>query len=192
MPAKIKYTKEQIIEAALNVVRENGSGALSARALARKLGTSPQPIFSYFDNMEQVQTATVNAAKTFYAEYVKKGLQQTPAFKGVGMQYILFAKNEPKLFQMLFMSEKGAEDVHHLLPIMDDNYAVILRALRDYYNLDEEESNRLYIHLGIYSHGIATLIVRKVCDFSMEDVDRMLSEVFKSLLKEIKGDKVDD
>ncbi|MGN0517174.1 MAG: TetR/AcrR family transcriptional regulator [Acutalibacteraceae bacterium] len=192
MPAKIKYTKEQIIEAALNVVREKGAGALSARTLAKKLGTSPQPIFSYFDNMEQVQTATVNAAKSFYAKYVQKGLQQTPAFKGVGMQYILFAKNEPKLFQMLFMSEKGAEDVHQLLPIMDDNYAIILRTLRDLYNLNEEESNRLYIHLGIYSHGIATLIARKVCNFSMDDVSKMLTEVFTSLLKEIKGDKVDD
>lgn len=44
--------------------------------------------------MEEVQQETVNAASGVYDTYVEQGLAETPAFKGVGMQYFLFAKNE--------------------------------------------------------------------------------------------------
>lgn len=35
-----------------------------------------------------------------------KGIPQTPAFRGVGEQYVLFAVEEPNLFKLLFMNEK--------------------------------------------------------------------------------------
>lgn len=189
MPPKAKFTKEQIVEAALDIVREEGIETLTARALGKRLGSSSCPIFTVFQNMEEVQEETLKAAKAVYAGYVQKGLQQTPAFKGVGMQYILFAKNEPNLFQLLFMSQKDTEDVNQLLPAIDDNYPLILQTVRDYYNLDEEAAKRLYIHLCIYSHGIATLYARKVCNFSMKEVGELLTEVFKSLIREKKGGK---
>ena len=42
----------------------------------------------------------------------------------------------------------------------------------------------LYRHLWIYSHGIATLCATSMCKFTGEEIGNMLTEVFKSLLKE--------
>ena len=39
MPPKPKYTKEEIINAALDMVREKGADSLTARDLGAKLGT---------------------------------------------------------------------------------------------------------------------------------------------------------
>ena len=55
MPPKFKFTKAEMIKAALELVREGGMDALTARALAKKLGCSAKPIFGLFQNMQEVQ-----------------------------------------------------------------------------------------------------------------------------------------
>ena len=44
MPPKAKFTKAEIIEAALNIVRADGYEALTSRALGTYLGSSARPV----------------------------------------------------------------------------------------------------------------------------------------------------
>lgn len=188
MPPKAKFSREEIIEAALEIVREEGIDALTARALGIKLGSSARPVFTVFRNMEEVQQAVKDAAKTLYREYIQRGLSENPAFKGVGTQYILFAVKEPKLFQMLFMTEQNqVPDLSNVLPLIDENYEQILMSVRNGYGLDEACAENLYHHLWIYTHGIATLCATKICRFTGEEISRMMTEVFIGLLKSVKA-----
>ena len=192
MPPKCKFTREEIIKTALDLTREEGINAVTARALGAKLASSSKPIFSVFENMEEVQAEVQKAAKALYAEYIQVGLQQEPAFKGVGMQYILFAIKEPKLFQLLFMSEQPQKpSVEGVLPIIDESYNQILQSVQNGYGLDENAAEDLYRHLWIYSHGIAVLCATNMCSFTAEEIGKMMSEVFVGLLKEIKGGKAE-
>ena len=77
-----------------------------------------------------------------------------------------------------------AENV--LLYIDEENKDKILSSIENGYGLNREISEQLYLHLWIYSHGIAVLIATKVCVFSAEKVSEMLTEVFVSMLKKIK------
>lgn len=184
MPPKAKFSREEIIEAALDIVREESVDALTSRSLGTKLGSSARPIFTVFRNMEEVQQAVTEAAKTLYGQYVQKGLSETPAFKGVGTQYILFAVNEPKLFQLLFMTEqKQVPDLSGVLPLIDDSYEQILSSIQRDYGITEAFAKKLYHHLWIYTHGIATLCATKMCRFTGEEINGMITEVFRSLLK---------
>lgn len=188
MPPKAKFSKSEIIEAALNIVREAGSSALTARALGVALGSSARPVFTVFQGMEEVQNAVVLSAKTMYKDYVEKGLSEKPAFKGVGMQYILFSINEPKLFRLLFMAEhEQIPDLSDVLPLIDDNYELILSSIQTEYAVDCAVAEKLYHHLWIYTHGIATLCATKMCRFTAEEIRSMVTEIFVSLLKEMKG-----
>ena len=190
MPPKCKFTREEIRQTALDIARNEGHASVTARALGAKLGSSPKPIFSVFKNMEEVQAEVQKAAKALYAEYVQIGLQQTPAFKGVGTQYILFAMEEPKLFQLLFMSEQAQKPpVAGILPIIDESYAQILRSVQDGYGLSQRDAESLYRHLWIYTHGIAALCATNTCSFTAEEISSMMTEVFTALLKEVKGGK---
>ncbi len=190
MPPKCKFTREEIIYAALSITRTEGAAAVTARALGAKLGSSSKPIFSVFENMEEVQAEVLKAAKALYAGYIQVGLKQNPAFKGVGTQYILFAINEPKLFQLLFMTEQPQKpSVSGILPIIDESYDKILQSVRDGYGLGEKDAENLYRHLWIYSHGIAVLCATNMCSFTAEEISGMMTEVCRSLLKEIKSSK---
>lgn len=193
MPPKPKFSKDEIIEAALNIVRADGISSLTARALGLKLGSSARPIFTVFQSMEEVQQAVMEAAKKLYREYVEKGLSEKIAFKGVGTQYILFAVTEPKLFQLLFMAEqKDIPDLSGVLPLIDESYEKILLSIQNGYGINEASAQNLYQHLWIYSHGIAALCATKMCRFTGAELGEMISEIFISLLKNLKAGEGND
>lgn len=185
MPPKAKFTKQQIAEAGLEIVRYGGIENLTARALGKKLGSSSCPIFTVFENMEEVQHEVLMATQNKYNEYTLRGLSQNPAFKGIGEQYIQFAKDEPKLFQLLFMSEKlNTMSVDDRLAL-DDYYEEIVLSIQTQYGISESNSKKLYRHLWIYTHGISTLIATKVCFFTDEEISSMLTETFSGFIGKI-------
>lgn len=193
MPPKAKFTKEEIVSAALKITRASGINAVSARAIGAALNSSARPIFTVFRNMEEVQREVIDAAKRLYNEYVRQGLEQKPAFKHVGMQYIHFSVNEPKLFQLLFMSEqKEIPNLSEVLSLIDQNYQNIYLSIMEEYGVDERTAERLYRHLWIYTHGIASLCATKVCAFDESEMNDMLTEVFVGLLQREKQEKEHD
>lgn len=187
MPPKAKFTKNEIVAEAFRIVRNEGMQALTARSLGNGLKSSPRPIFTVFKSMEEVQCEVLCYAKELYNQYISEGLKENPAFKGVGKAYIQFAIEEPKLFQLMFMSEqKEIPDVNSVLGLIDYNNEKILKSIEDGYGLNYELSKLLYLHLWIYAHGIAVLLATKVCNFSADEISLMLTQVCSNLLKKIK------
>ena len=62
MPPKAKFTRNEIVDTAYELVREQGAEALTAREVAKGLGTSPSPIFALFRDMEELKTAVKERA----------------------------------------------------------------------------------------------------------------------------------
>lgn len=187
MPPKPKFTRDDIIQCAVNIVRERGMEQLTARELGKALNSSARPIFTVFSSMDDVKKEVIAMAKAEYRAYVERGLGESPAFRGVGMAYITFAVNEPKLFQLLFMSEvKPNDKLQNVLKYVEDSYALILKSIMEPYGLDEKTSVRLYHHLWIYTHGIAAMCATNLCQFEKTEIETMMTEVFKSLLTAIR------
>ena len=190
LPPKSKFTEEEIISAALTIVERDGIDGLTARELGKSLGSSARPIFTVYDSMDEVRQGVIAAAKSVYASFVEKGLTERPAFKGVGKAYIEFATKRPKLFGLLFMRTDGsAPTVDSVLDMIDESAPRILQSVIDEYALDEKSAKRLYTHLWLYTHGIATLIATGVCKFSESEISDMLTDVFIGLLVKIKSGK---
>lgn len=188
MPPKAKFTRDEIVEAALNIVKTDGIEALTSRSLGTHLGSSARPIFTVFNNMDEVQQAVIKSARTMYKEeYVNKGLMEKHPFKGVGMQYIFFSIKEPKLFQLLFMTEQSQiPDLPGVLPLLEESYDKILLSIQEDYGINETLAKNLYHHLWIYTHGIATLCATKMCRFTGDEISSMITEVFASILKNVR------
>lgn len=187
MPPEAKFTKQQIIDAAFTLVRKNGIDSLTARALGMQLGSSARPIFTVFQNMEEVRQEVFCAAAALYKSYVEKGLAESIAFKGVGTQYILFAMQQPKLFQLLFMQkQQNIPNLQNVLAEIDASYPAILASVENSYAVDAATAKLLYQHLWIYCHGIATLCATDMCTFTGEEISNLMTQVFVSLLKNVK------
>ena len=190
MPPKAKFTKEQITKAALGVVSEKGVQALTAKELGAALGTSTTPIFTVFNSMQEVQDAVMLAAMERFEEYAHKAAHLGPVFKQVGMQMILFAKEEPKLYQLIFMSSiseaQTFDDIYaHLGSVADE----CLDVLQKDYDLSKENAKTLFEHVWIHTFGIGALCATGVCDFSHEQIAEMLTQDFTAMMMLMKSGK---
>ena len=107
MPPKVKFTREEIIRAALDIVRETGPEGLTARSLAARLGCSVKPIFGLFRSMEEVQQEVLAAGYRLYGQTIAQAMEagKYPPYKASGMAYIAFAQQEKPLFRLLFMRD---------------------------------------------------------------------------------------
>ena len=190
MPPKAKFTKEQITKAALGVVSEKGAQALTAKELGAALGTSTTPIFTVFNSMQEVQDAVMLAAMERFEEYAHKAAHLGPVFKQVGMQMILFAKEEPKLYQLIFMSSiseaQTFDDIYaHLGSVADE----CLDVLQKDYDLSKDNAKTLFEHVWIHTFGIGALCATGMCDFSHEQIAEMLTQDFTAMMMLMKSGK---
>lgn len=183
MPPKPKYTKEEIVNAALNMVREKGVNSLTARELGSKLNTSARPIFTAFENMEDLKNAVTDAGVEMFKEYSKNFIEYTPAFKQMGMQIISFATIEPKLFEFLFM-HKNPEAVQGLKDVKGTCVEVISKD----YGLSYELSRMLFEQVWIFTFGLATLSAMKVYEYTEEQISDMLTREFTGAVMMMKSD----
>ena len=188
MPPKAKFTKEQIIKVALDIVAEKGAQALTAKELGAALGTSTTPIFTVFNSMQEVGDAVMHAAIERFDEYAHKAAHMGPVFKQVGMQMILFAKEEPKLYQLMYMSSiseaQTFEDIYARLGSVADE---CLDVLQKDYDLSRENAKTLFEHVWIHTFGIGALCATGMCDFSNEQIAEMLTQDFSAMMMLVKS-----
>ena len=191
MPPKPKFTKEAIIEAALELVSEKGMSALTSRDLGSRLGSSARPIFTVFNSMEEVQEEVKKAAIKRFESYAEKAIHYTPAFKQIGMQMILFAKEEPKLYQLGFMTENhnnhNFDDIYERL---GDVAIQCVDVIQKDYGLSEADAKKLFEHVWIHTFGIGALCATGMCDFSEEQIIEMLGHDFVAMLVHIKSSQM--
>lgn len=179
MPPKFKFTKEEIINAALCIVRESGMSGLTARALAEKLGCSVKPIFSLFKNMEEVQNEVLSSANSLYHKYLQEDMSsgKYPPYKASGMAYIRFAKDEKELFKLLFMRDRSGE------VISEDREAVrpFVDIIKRNFEISEDDAYLFHIEMWLYVHGIATMIATSYLEWDSELVSKMLTDAYMGL-----------
>ena len=183
MPPKPKFTREEIIEKALELVAQGGEEALTARDLGQRLGSSARPIFTVFKNMEELQGEVRLAAMKRFEAYAGREMGDLPPFKRVGMQMVLFALEQPKLYQLLFLREnRGAVRFDDVLSELGDTAEACIQAICRDYGLSREKARALFQNVWIYTFGVGTLCARGMCRFSQEEVGKMLSTAFKAML----------
>lgn len=178
MPPKAKFTRQEIIDAAVDIARRAPLEAVTAQELASVLGTSTRPVFTYFRTLEEVRAAVVEEAGKIYGRYVERGLSMNPPFKGYGMETIRFAREEPNLFRLLFLRRRDTAE----FPPTENHSANIRRAIRETFSLTDAQADELHRHLWIYVHGLCTLIVTGVNDVQDTEAARLLGEVCRALL----------
>ena len=185
MAPRNKYTREEMIEAAVRVVREKGIDALTAKALASELGVSIQPVFTCFHTIEEAKREVRTAAERIYDHYVEEGLHMKGPFLGVGIQYIHFAKEEPQLYRLLFLttSEDGSSSVMNEL---HHSQNLVRESLQQIYHIDEQSADRYYRDMWLVVHSLATLVVTDDCPYSEEEMGQILTGFSVSLCKSIK------
>ena len=182
MPPKVKFTREEIIRVALDIVRETGPEGLTARSLAARLGCSVKPIFGLFRSMEEVQQEVLAAGYRLYGQTIAQAMEagKYPPYKASGMAYIAFAQQEKPLFRLLFMRDRSHEDASPRLG--DDVEPLIQQAA----GISRESARMFHLEMWIYVHGIAAMAATSFLDWDTELISALLTDAYRGLLARFK------
>lgn len=184
MPPKIKVTRDEILSAAVEIVRHNGAQALNARTVAAMLNCSTQPVFSNFATMEELCLAVVSLADALCRDYIRRETEsgQYPPYKASGMAYIRFAKEEKELFRLLYMRDRSEERETDL------GDTDINRQMENLVNsntgLSGEQAQVFHLEMWACVHGIAVMHATGFLDLPTELVSRMLTDFYRGLRKQ--------
>lgn len=177
MPRQFRFTKDEIIDASITIVREKGFKAISAREIGKTLSSSSKPIFSLFENMEEVNNEIIKRAYTIYTQYIENAMKKNkwPKYKASGMAYISFAKEERELFKLLFMRDRTNEEVEKL------NFSPFTEILEKQLGITKDEAELFHLEMWICVHGIASMIATSFLDLDEETISNILSDNFLGL-----------
>ncbi len=176
MPPKGKYNSEIIIEAAFELVREEGFEQLSARNIAKRLGCSTQPIYSFFNSIEELEEVLMKRVKRYSQDLILEYEDSESNFLAIGLGYFLFARNEPELFRGLFI--KGGWRWNFTA---DDPFSapILIKMKKDKFleKLKEEKLLDLFRDMFIYTHGLATQDYLSDTPVSLEEARELLQRL---------------
>lgn len=179
MPAKRLVTRENILKAAFDLVRERGMDALSVRELALKLNCSTQPIYHSFAGMDSLKEEVIKEIYATYQRYVKAEAEsgRYPEYKAMGMGYIRFAREEPKLYFYMFMRNRegkyGWEEKYFY-----EAAEVVMRN----YGLERSAAEKLHLEIWLTVHGIASAIATGFLDLDENTVSDMLTDAYRGFM----------
>ena len=188
MPPKPKFTKEQILDAALLIARTRGANAIVAREVGNGLGTSSSPIFTFWSNMDELIADVKAKAYEIFGQYLAVADDYVPAFKMRGMQFVKFASDEPHLFQLLFIGTKtnnDMSDIYDLLryPQFEKDFEFIGKT----YSLTHEETEKVFNNTYIRAYAMCMLCATGAYTYSREQCCTLLGECFESIIYAIKN-----
>jgi AcrR family transcriptional regulator len=125
-------TRQAILDAARQIIVEQGVSELSMRSLAEQIDYSPSGLYEYFDGKEQIIQAVCgegHARLTQTMRQVDAALPPEEYLVRIGQVYVDIASSHPAVFQLMF-SALPAEppDLSNLSE--SSSYRVLLEAIQ--------------------------------------------------------------
>ncbi len=184
MPPKARITKEMILNAVLEITRGTGFETVNARSIARKLQCSTRPIFTCYENMEELKNDFLDFAFEAYNRYVvdySNSIKVNPCLL-LPLSYIAFAQEETHLFKLLFISDMDLnmkEEKDFYKEIGNETKAMHFAQMA---GIGLESAKGIFLDLFLYSHGIAVLTATNKIALHKNSVEKMVTNVLSALL----------
>ncbi len=178
MPPKFKFTKMQIVAAALDIARQEGLCAVTARSVGQALDSSSKVIFSLFQNMEELQKEVIKAAYDRYLSFLQQDIDsgKYPPYKAMGMAYIRFAIEEKELFKLLFMCDRPESD-----EISGQDFDRSVEIIQEVNGISMEQATLMHMEMWVCVHGIATMHATSFLILEEDLISRILSDTYFGL-----------
>ena len=182
MPPRKRIFREDILNAAVGLVREEGPAALSVRNIAKKLGCSTQPVYSEFESMETLREELTASVRERCLR------EDTGSYKQVALSFLQFARREKNLFQLVYLRRR----VEGEKLFEDPNEAQTIRKLELNLELPEGQAAEMHRRMQYYCYSMAVMMATGYLDFSEEEISRELTEYYRIILSYYKQTKSEE
>lgn len=185
MPSSPKIKKEDMLQAALEIIIEEGYAALNIKAVAKKLGCSTAPISWQFGGMDGLREELIPFAEQYVQnEYYSLNENEVATFEQRGIGTIDLALEKPNLFCFLYTGERKQ--------LLSTGFALknepldcnnMYQEMADALEITLEQASDFAMMMIIYTQGIGTLIASGIVRDTRENMIQMLHNTGETYLK---------
>lgn len=185
MPSRPKIKKEDMLQAALEIIIEKGYAALNIKAIAQKLGCSTAPISWQFGGMDGLREELIPFAEQYVQDkYYSPNGNEVAVFEQRGMGTIDLALEKPNLFCFLYMGErKQLLSTGFGLTTEKEDCNSVYQNMADVLGITLEQAEDFAMMMIIYTQGMGTLIASGIVKDTRENMYRMLHNTGGTYLK---------
>jgi AcrR family transcriptional regulator len=167
MAPKVQFSKDQIIQAALDYSIDQGLNSLTVRKLASKLGCSVAPIYVNFKSSKELIQAVIQKIQAMAWEYSTRPYSSM-GFFNIGIGQVLFARDYPELFKDLLELDPKSMAVHddHLQRMLD-----VMMEDEFLKGLTRDQNSKILYMMSQFTNGLCLSIVK---DWNIMSVEQSL------------------
>ena len=181
MPPKQKISKEMILDASFQIVREQGHEMINARTIAEKLKCSTQPVMYNFKTIDEIRAETYKLADEYHTGFIMpKGDKGYDPLLELGLNYIRFGYEEKNLFRFLFQTNSFA-GLNVAALMSDPGLGEMLSMVSSETGCTEDEAREGFFNLFVSAHGIASLIANNAMEYEEAVFRKVLENTFANL-----------
>lgn len=187
MARKVQISKEVILQAALEMLIENGYSSINIKTLSQKIGCSTQPLVWHFENMEGLRKALADYALSYANNKMCPTADDAVnAFEQVGRAYIRMALNESNLFQFVFLNGSGCYPMGNSEMLVEDkDNSELIRMISNEFQISEQNAGQYLQDTLIYTHGIATFVATGIMRLSEEEMMELMNRASDNFLMQV-------
>lgn len=190
MPPKAKITKDMILNIVFDITRDTGFETVNARSISNKLLCSTRPIFTCYENMDELKAEFLDFSYRYYKEYVSNYYNSVSVSPYIvfPLSYIEFAQKETNLFKLLFINNidlKMTEAIDFYNEIDNEKNA---KLFSETIGVELEQAKIIFLDLFFYAHGMAVLAATKKIVFNRYEVEKMVTNVLTAFVRLYKPD----
>lgn len=178
--------RETLVEAALDILTNEGIEALSLRSIARKSDVSQAAPYSHFKSKKDLISTVAEAG------FQKLALKMADDASGSStvkerinkliLSYINFAKDNKPLFKLMFSNDVADTKDNTTLNITSSKtYSLISAALLNGENTDNKDVSFLAVALWSFCHGLTNLLIDEKLDIAKFGAKTLEDFVAKSV-----------
>lgn len=175
-----------VLNTVLKITQEMGFEAVNARSVASKLKCSTRPIFTCYENMEELKNDFLDFAFEYYNQYVTeyRKSENIKPYLYLPLSYIKFAKEEMNLFKLLFINNMDldmtqANDFYNELGNEEK-----AKAFSEMLGVQIGPGKKIFLDLFFYAHGIAVLTATGKLSFDIRDSEKMLMDFLSAFIQQ--------
>lgn len=179
MARKETVTKTILLEAAYEMLKEEGIEQVTARKLAAKANCSTQPIFRIYNSMEELYADLFAKALNSFEEFVLSFPKTTVVpFVSLGQAYIGFAQTYPNVFKFVFLTKERFG--RSLYDMVNGDNGSVTREIQAATSQGAQDPSGLFMKMWMFIHGAACMSLTDDYDLKSEETVAMLKDAYQS------------
>lgn len=185
MPSSPKIKKEDMLQAALEIVISHGYAALNIKAVAQKMGCSTAPISWQFGGMDGLREELIPYAEQYVeTHYYSLHENEVATFEQRGMGTIDLALEKPNLFCFLYMGDrKQLLSAGFELGTEKPDGSYEYTKMAEILEITREQAMDFAMTMMIYTQGMGTLIAAGIVKDTRENMFQMLRNTGRIYLR---------